>query len=257
MYQSLSVVAPAYNEGVGIGDVLGRWVSVLDSKRVAESIEIVIGDDGSTDNTREEVLSVAHPRVAIRCVSLEVNRGAGVALRAAIQRSRGEWVLLTDSDDQFPIDQVEALATTQAETGADLVVGKRITKRSSMALRLGSSATGSIVSRALAVPGIDSNSAFKLCRGHLLRSLPLEARHLNYSADVLTKMVESGALVAGVPILQKDREHGTSSAKLLKDGTARIQYTLYCALRHRLVTSGVLAPASLERDCSEGVSEVR
>lgn len=80
-------VIPAYNEAKTIGGVLSVLVNV------PEIDEIVVVDDGSTDDTAK----VAE-QYAVTVVSLEENRGKGGAIRAGLDRSRADVVLFLDAD---------------------------------------------------------------------------------------------------------------------------------------------------------------
>lgn len=99
----LSVAAPAYNEADGIEAVIAEWHGFLsDASEVAE-FEIVICNDGSRDRTGDilDRLTITYPQLAP--VHFAQNQGAAAALTAAIAATRGDWVLLMDSDGQFPI----------------------------------------------------------------------------------------------------------------------------------------------------------
>ncbi len=244
---TLSVVTPAYNEADGIEVTVRGWLEFLDQARWVERYEIVVGDDGSTDDTAAIVTSLTRAGNPVQIVQLGRNRGAGVALHAAIQATTLDWVLLMDSDGQFAIEDSERLFDAICISDADMAVGRRPAKRDRMILRLGSSASARLGAAAIGRGDLDINSAMKLSRGELIRSLPLEARHLNYSSDVLMKALESGASVVGADVGHSSRDFGESSALPLRDGLARMLFTAYSLIRAFAIRCGVLE-VQMDRD---------
>ncbi len=89
----VSVIIPAYNSGVCIGRAID---SVLNQTWDGE-YEIIIVDDGSTDNTAEVVARYGEKVVYIR----QENSGSSVARNRGIEVSKGEWIAFLDSDDEW------------------------------------------------------------------------------------------------------------------------------------------------------------
>jgi len=88
----ISVIIPTFNRAKLLVEAVG---SVLDQRDVPEEVEIVVVDDGSTDNTTEILASVAG---GICCIRQE-HSGVSSARNLGIRRSRGEWIAFLDSDD--------------------------------------------------------------------------------------------------------------------------------------------------------------
>ncbi len=100
----LSIIIAAYNEGKVIVKTLQ---AVLDTDYQGE-IEVVVTDDGSTDNTAAEVsrLAATDPRIVLHC---QPNRGKSVALRRALARSRHGIVVFLDADTHFERGTLRAI----------------------------------------------------------------------------------------------------------------------------------------------------
>jgi glycosyltransferase involved in cell wall biosynthesis len=90
----VSVVIPSYNHGRYI---VRSLESVL--AQSYQDFEIVVVDDGSSDDSVEKIRSVDDRRVTLE--AFPENRGACVALNAAIRRARGEFIAVLNSDDFF------------------------------------------------------------------------------------------------------------------------------------------------------------
>ena len=99
----ISVVIPAYNQGHYLGDAIQ---SVLD--QTYQDFEMIVVDDGSTDNTRDLATSFRDARV--RYVYQE-NRGLSAARNTGIQHTTGPFVTFLDSDDFFLPNALASLVT--------------------------------------------------------------------------------------------------------------------------------------------------
>ena len=93
----LSVAAPAFNEAEGIASIVADWHDFLSSQALAD-FEIVICNDGSTDETGVILDRLVSNFPRLRPLHFGTNQGAAAALNAAIAATNGDWVLLLDSE---------------------------------------------------------------------------------------------------------------------------------------------------------------
>lgn len=84
------------------------------------SLEIVVADDCSTDDTVDVVLSVSDPRV--RLIEMTSNSGPGAARNAAIAQARGRWIAILDSDDEILPDRSARMIERAKRFSAQIVV---------------------------------------------------------------------------------------------------------------------------------------
>lgn len=120
----ISVVVPAYNEEENVVISHQKIVEVL--KNTPYTFEVIFIDDGSTDNTLEN-LKKCHP---IRIISLRINRGQTAALDAGIKYSRGKIIVTMDSDLQNDPEDIPLLIA-KLDEGFDLVSGWRKNRKDS------------------------------------------------------------------------------------------------------------------------------
>lgn len=119
----LSVVIPAYNRAA----LISRAVSSIPSNSSLgekNSVEIIIVDDGSTDNTAEVVAGLSRKDSRIIFIQLAKNKGVNHARNRGIDRATGDWLSFLDSDDEYVTGGIEEIFSTLLGTPTDIdVVG--------------------------------------------------------------------------------------------------------------------------------------
>ena len=118
----LSIAVPAYNEERRIRDTLQSLQTALAARSTAW--EVLVVDDGSTDDTAAVVLewAVGHPQV--RLLQNPGNRGKGYSVRHGVSQANGAVVGFIDADNKTDLGQLEA-ALQALRAGADMVIGDR------------------------------------------------------------------------------------------------------------------------------------
>lgn len=128
----LSIIVPAYNEEARLGRTLFRIHEYFGSDpRLANALEIIVVDDGSTDGTVRVAQEWARtaPEREFRLVSNDGNRGKGYSVKRGMLEARGRIALFTDADLSAPIEESEKLLTAIA-AGQDVAIGSRAIDRS-------------------------------------------------------------------------------------------------------------------------------
>ncbi len=121
-YPKYSIIIPAYNEGGRIPRTLRAVVDCIRSR--GWMAEVVVVNDGSTDNTAEVVQEIAALAPEVRLLQNPRNCGKGYSVRNGLLHARGDIVMFTDSDLSSPIDEAEGLFAA-IEKGADIAIGSR------------------------------------------------------------------------------------------------------------------------------------
>ncbi|TDN38683.1 dolichyl-phosphate beta-glucosyltransferase [Hymenobacter sp. UV11] len=118
----LSLIIPAFNEAQRIGLTLRRAHRFLAARPA--SFEILVVDDGSTDDTVALVTALACKLPGLRVLCSPANRGKGHAVRLGMRAATGGIRLFSDADGSTPIDELDPLLQALAE-GADIAIGSR------------------------------------------------------------------------------------------------------------------------------------
>jgi glycosyltransferase involved in cell wall biosynthesis len=240
---------PVYNEAGVIADVVAELTrDVLDQ---LDGAELLMVDDGSTDETPALLDRLALADSRVRVIHAERNRGHGPSLRRAFEESSGEWLFQMDSDGQQLATEVWDLWALRGD--ADLVVGVRQGRSEgrhrdlvSGAARLANRAVGGGRLR-------DVNVPFKLIRREVWEDLCGDVPVSPVAPSLLIAVGASvrGWRVAEVEITHLPRRHGTSTV----DGRALVRLTLgalreLIGFRRRLSRRAPLAPRSSARSAS-------
>lgn len=124
---SLSIIIPAFNEESRLGGTLSKIEAAWREGRMPglELLEVIIADDGSTDQT-VNVAESWKAKLPVVTVRLPENRGKGAACRAGVAAAKGSLVLLYDADGAAPIEEANALFERFKATNADIAIGSRL-----------------------------------------------------------------------------------------------------------------------------------
>ncbi len=122
MTPTYSIIIPAYNESQRIGQSLDRILAWAGEKK--QTVEIIVVNDGSRDDTPEIVRRHSERNPAIRLIENPGNRGKGFTVRNGMLHASGDLLLFTDADLSSPIPEAEKLFAAIAG-GADLAIGSR------------------------------------------------------------------------------------------------------------------------------------
>jgi glycosyltransferase involved in cell wall biosynthesis len=121
-FPKYSIVIPAYNESARIPATLLSVVTFLRANQY--SAEVVVVDDGSTDNTADVVRAFATNAPEVRLLQNPGNHGKGYSVRSGLLQALGEVVMFTDSDLSAPFEEAPLLFAA-IEKGADIAIGSR------------------------------------------------------------------------------------------------------------------------------------
>ena len=132
----ISVVIPLYNEGLHLRELLADLKTAL--QETGCRFEVVLVDDGSSDNTWAKIKDEARMCPDLRAIRLSRNFGKELALCAGLERARGNAVIVMDGDGQHPPSLLPLMIETWRTSGADIIEAvKRRRGRESLTSKFG------------------------------------------------------------------------------------------------------------------------
>jgi glycosyltransferase involved in cell wall biosynthesis len=117
----ISFVIPAYNEENTINDALQLLDNALSNTN--SLYEIVVVDDGSSDNTQNKALLYASKNGHVKVIGLGKNEGKGFAVRRGFKQANGDSVIFVDSDMEIEINKI--MAYIEALNQGDIVIASK------------------------------------------------------------------------------------------------------------------------------------
>jgi glycosyltransferase involved in cell wall biosynthesis len=204
----LSVVMPLYNEGAQISSNVEQTLGAL---RMLGPFEIVLVNDGSSDNSAEEIARLAG-RYPSEISTLDLPRsGKGEALRRGAHQARGEFVVFIDADLDLPPEQILFFVAIQRVKKADAVIGSKMHPDSTVDYpfirRVYSLGYFLLVKALFGLPVRDTQTGLKLVRRDLLlRALAAtECRGFALDLELLVRLVQLGAVMVEAPVVVQHR----------------------------------------------------
>jgi len=205
----LSIIIPAYNEGAFIGKLL-ELIDAVEIEKLGFDKEIIVVNDGSTDNTEDVARRFPH----IRCFNQPSNQGKGKAVQRGIRESTGDYILIQDADLEYePRDYFRLL---HGLTKGDVVYGSRIIgqreKRNGSMLfpgkhprqGLGPWLAGVLLTLWTAlIYGrwiTDMLTAYKLYPAQVIKNMKLRTSGFETDHEITAKLIRRGLRVVEVPI---------------------------------------------------------
>jgi len=206
----ISIVIPCYNEEFSIQNVIQKIPFY-------EKYEIIIVDDGSTDNSVKKIQQIERP---IRIISHKINKGYGASILTGIKHSRGNIIITIDSDGQHDPSEMNRVIEPILRNYADLVVGSRYLGKSTYYVPLHTRTGEYFVSLCLKLlyrqKIINNQSGFRAFNRKCLEVFnDLISTKFGFCTEVLFKAAHNGLRLMEVPITIKRREYGTSYVNII------------------------------------------
>ncbi len=209
----ITILAPSKNEA----ENLKILIEEIETAMGAFSFELLIIDDGSTDNTLELVTTMAQSRSWLHCLSLSRSAGKSAAIREGIRRSTGSIIVTIDADGQnnpaYIPELVQALDNQGSAVG--LIGGQRLKRSDNWLKRKASRIANKIRGSMLNDRTRDSGCGFLAIRRTAFESLPyFDGRHRFMAALVLRE----GYQIGHIDVIDRPRRYGESKYGIFDRG---------------------------------------
>ena len=202
----VSVVIPLFNEDESLPELCSWITRVMDQEQL--SYEVILIDDGSTDNSWEVITQISAANHAFKGIQFQRNYGKSAALNEGFKAAQGEVVITMDADMQDSPDEIPALRDMIVNGGFDLVSGwKKKRFDNTLTKNIPSKLFNAVARKSSGIQLNDFNCGLKAYRnkvvksievyGEMHRYIPILAKGSGYK-KIGEKVVEHRARKYGV-----------------------------------------------------------
>ena len=233
----ISVVMPAYNEEETIEKTVRLCFEVL--SEFPGNHEVVVTNDGSKDGTGEVLERLCQEYPMLIVAQNNPNQGYGAALTKAMECSSGDVVASIDSDGQFDIRELGRLLNG-FDGATDILTGYREAKQDSFVKVYGDRVMNFIIRLMFGVGFRDTNCAFKLYRGDVIRTMNLEARGFQIPTEIILKADVLKMRIKELPVSHRQRDGGQSALAPFKTAVSMLVFLLYLRFKISLYRRNII-----------------
>ena len=194
----ISIVSPVYNgEGI-VNELIKRLNSSL--SELTDNFEIILVDDGSADQSWEEIKRFCSTNKNIKGIKLSRNFGQHKAITAGLDKAKGTWIVVMDCDLQDKPEEIKKLYQ-KAQQGYDIVLAKRVKRQDNFFKKLSSRIFYNVFEYLTGVPQDSTVANFGIYHQKVIRILVNDMRESIRVFPMMMRWV-------GFKITSEEVEHG-------------------------------------------------
>lgn len=203
--KDLSIIIPAYNEAESLPSLI-KEIMVEIKKLKFSKWEIIVVNDGSSDQTEIVVERLAKHSKHIRLLSFRRNEGKALALQAGFDHAQYELVITMDADGQDDPREIGRFVN-EVNKGYDLVSGWKKVRHDGLVKNSTSKLYNFFTSMLMKRKLHDANCGYKAYRKKVVKSLYLHGELHRY---IPTLAESEGFSISEIVVNHRKREHGVS-----------------------------------------------
>ena len=208
----ISVIVPVFNEEGNILNLINKI-----NNNLSDTDEILVVDDGSTDNTVDEIKKS-------KCILIEnkINQGKGQSLINGLSKAKGDIIVFIDGDGQDDPNELYKLIDG-IDKGYDFVIGSRFIPEKNLKKKrydqkslspvnyVGNKALTFLINKLFFLNIYDTQSGFKCFRKEKIKKLNLISKRYEIETEIIIKSKKNNFKILEVPVYRYERQHGLSS----------------------------------------------
>ena len=205
----LSIFVPVYNEEGCVGKLLTKLVNLkLDCQK-----EIIVVDDGSTDNSWEMIKK----HKGVKALKHSANKGRGAAIKTALKKCSGDVVVFQDADLEYNPKDLPRLIEPIIQKQTKVVYGSRFIYNSDMPklFVFGNKFLTGFFNILYGSRITDLMTGYKAIDSKLLKELKVEAGGFEFEPELTFKLIRSGLKIKEMPITYSPRRIGMKKLKVM------------------------------------------
>ncbi len=218
--KTLSILIPVFNEEATL-------ITLLDMVHNADSLglekELIIVDDGSTDNTRAILSELDTAKYNAKIYYHEKNQGKGAALRTAQGYAEGDLIMIQDADLEYDPKEYPELLRPLVEGRADVVYGSRLCggkpTRAFKIMHLFGNKFLSLVTNILYNATLtDMETCYKVFKRDIFKKVKIKCDRFDFEPEITAKVLKQGVRLYELPISYYGRDYDEGKKITWKDG---------------------------------------
>ena len=203
----ISILVSVYNEEKTILDVLKR---LSDIKKFGHSIEVIVINDGSSDNSEKIINENKH--LIDKLISNETNRGKGYSIKKGLELSNGKYIIFQDADLEYDPNDFLKFFKLIEKFNPDLIIGSRLnysdyTRSYNILNKFGNKLITFLFNIIYNTTFTDIYSCYACFKKDLLNINSLKTVGFEQHAEILCKVVKKGKKFYEVPINYNGRDY--------------------------------------------------
>jgi glycosyltransferase involved in cell wall biosynthesis len=227
---TLSVIVPVYNEELRVVEAL---TTLLECDFVDE---VVVVDDGSTDNSRALIEECVVRYSKLRLISLNVNHGKGKAIRTALEYCTKEVIAIHDADLEYDPRELAELQKPIILGRADVVFGSRFLGSQPKRVlfywhSLGNKFLTTLSNSVSNLNLTDMETCHKVFRRSLILKIKLNENRFGIEPEMTIKFARAGAVIYEIGVSYQGRTYKDGKKIGWKDGFSAI----YCIVKYAIL----------------------
>ncbi len=229
MIKKLSVIIPTYNEGNTLIQIIDKVASIKLFDDI--ELEIIVVDDGSTDNTKKLLYQYKNHDLII--FSHEINRGKGAAIQTGIKAVSGEYFILQDADLEYNPNEFNNLLEPILENKADVVYGSRFSKnrkQNKCTLHYIANRFLTIFSNVFSGNHLsDMETCYKLVKTKYMENITIRENRFGFEPEITAKLSKiAGIRIKEVDISYQPRTYNSGKKISWRDGI----WAIWCIIKY-------------------------
>lgn len=203
----ISVFFPAYNDAKSIGKLIADASDVLPA--LTDDYEIIVVNDGSTDETADVLRELTKSNERLRVVSHETNKGYGAALQSGFRAASKDLIFYTDGDGQYDVRELSLLFEKLTDE-TDIVNGYKIQRADRKRRKILGESYNRMARFFFRLPIRDVDCDFRLIRKRALDGVNLTSTSGGICVELVYKLKRKGCNFTEIAVNHYSRPYGKS-----------------------------------------------